>query len=217
MATNVHSSYPGLSTLLKGLSKPALQSHINRVGVSQANKNAKLANQHADYVHSKLAQRDGGLDEEPITLTVHTFGPDDLKTPPQQDPEVAIKKFDDWSTDNIKEWLWAEVPVINHDIGYIGTLDKIGITKDDKLVVAEIKLTTKLHVENYVQLAGYFYSTPCLNEIEVENFYFDDAMLLRFDKYSCSWKCTQPGIEILEEAYDVLKGLKALYNLKKLV
>jgi hypothetical protein len=184
--------------------------------VSQANRNAKLANQHADYVHAKLAQRDS-VDEEPVLLTVHTFGPGEVAAQPQQDPEIAIKKFDDWSTDHIKEWLWSEVPIINHEIGYIGTLDKIGVTKDDKLVVAEIKLTTKLHVENYVQLAGYFYSTPYINEVEAQDFFFDDAMLLRFDKYSCSWKCTQPGIELLDEAYNVLKGLKALYNLKKLI
>ena len=100
----------------------------------------------------------------------------DIPMKPDGFLERPLQQFQDWESDNVKEWVVSEGFVCDLERNYAGQFDAIYISKNEKLCLGDFKFASHLGEDYYLQTAGY--TAP----FEKYGIHFDQRVLIRLPK-----------------------------------
>ena len=200
-----HGTYPGISTLLDLIAKPALEKHKLMVGVKKSKETKEKFSNKGQSIHESIDKAISSKIENPENTKAKIVKVED-------DNQLCLHMLNIWAEENIDRWLISNEDVVNHEIGYMGALDNAAILKTGEIAVIELKNTKRVYKEHLIQAVGYLKS-EVISQPELNLAKDNKAIILRYDNFDYKLKPTVLTLEEIDLCYDCLKGLKNLWTL----
>lgn len=131
-------SVPGVTTILRVIGKPELETWMRKVGFEEADKIKIEAASWGDKVHNAL--------EDKLMHSIDSTDP-------------AIKLIVDnyviWAADKVEKIIALEEAVYNDELKYAGTCDQVALMKDGTLAILDFKTSNSVWPEYGLQLSAY--------------------------------------------------------------
>lgn len=126
---------------------------------------------------SKTALIDGKAGHEWIEkYTKAKIRGEELPEIPDGMLERPIKQFIEWEKKNIDYWILSEARVAYPEKGYAGTLDNMAMMKTGELALIDLKFSSHISQDYYLQCAGY---QACFEPYDIK---IDKRIIIRLPK-----------------------------------
>ncbi|MDD4028549.1 MAG: PD-(D/E)XK nuclease family protein [Caldisericia bacterium] len=201
---------PSVTTIIAQLDKPYLLKWANTIGLKGYSYEG-IRNKAADtgtLAHTMVENLIKGKEED--------FSAHPLFVPANR----SYAAFQQWFSLHDVQFLGSEISLVNHELGYGGTIDIIARV-NGKICIVDIKTSNQLCTEYHYQVAAYalLLETATLNdkgETRIFPTYSpDNALLLRLDKRDGTFQEKWLSRDELQLPQEIFTSLISVFQLRK--
>lgn len=189
---------PGVTTILKVISKPGLEAWYGRLGIKEAERQRDAAASFGSLIHD-IIEDIYGRNKKPLL--------------PDSRVKSTINNFKKWSDKYIEEWITFEKAVFHDELMYAGTVDAFARLKgSNKLVLVDIKTSKSIRAEYFLQVSAYANATR-LEDDSVNLRDVEGAIIVHLDHATLEWKAV--NVELDPKLFSVFKAAVEIYKWQK--